>query len=76
MSGKEETPNSLKAQTKTFYDDKRRKFEGHWFIRISKTVIRKQHILNNSVLIFSKLTIKIPNFLLHSCKLGSSPHSS
>jgi len=23
MSGKEETPDSLKAQTKTFYDDKR-----------------------------------------------------
>jgi len=34
MSWKEETPNSLKAQTKTFYDDKHRKFEGHWIICI------------------------------------------
>jgi hypothetical protein len=29
MSGKEDTPDSLKAQTKTFYDDKHRKFESH-----------------------------------------------
>jgi len=36
MSGKEETPDSLKAQTKTFYDDKHRTFEGHRIIRICK----------------------------------------
>jgi hypothetical protein len=34
----------------------------------AKTIIRKQHIINNAALIFSKLTIKIPNLLLHSCK--------
>jgi hypothetical protein len=44
-------------------------------LAFAKTITRKQHILNNPVLIFSKLTIKIPNFLLHSCKLGRSSHS-
>lgn len=41
MSGKEETPESLKAQTKTFYDDKSRKFVGHWIICICKNNYKK-----------------------------------
>jgi len=76
ISGKEETPDSLKAQTKTFYDDKQRKLWATGSYAFAKTIIRKQHTLNNSALIFSKLTIKIPNFLFHSCTLGRSSHTS